>query len=250
MAIGAFVPLVFFVVILASVGFRLIRLWRRTREIPELSLGLGLLVVSSSLPLAAVGRAPATAMELAGRVSFSAGITAAAVGVSLLVFFNYWVFRRGSSWGRAAFIAICLTMCAGVGYMSAANFLGESIEQIKITMRPGALALMLTILACFAWSGAESLRYHTALRRRLSIGLGDPVLTNRFLLWGVAGLTCSILLVVITACIMMGMTILHEPLPLTAIAACGTIMSASWYLTFFAPESYRRFLCERAAQNS
>jgi hypothetical protein len=56
----------------------------------------------------------------------------------------------------------------------------------------------------------------------------------------------SLLLLVLIACVMTGMTILHEPAPLMTMAMTGSIMSASWYLAFFAPERYLRFIRERA----
>lgn len=105
-----------------------------------------------------------------------------------------------------------------------------------------------TILVCFFWAAAESFHYYGALRRQQSIGLADSVITNRFLLWGIASATCSGLMVVIMACVVLDMTIMRESLPLVAIAAAGCIMSATWYLTFFAPESYLAFVRTRAAQ--
>ena len=98
MSIGAFVPLACFVLILGGVGVRLVALWRKTGQIPEMTLGFGLLIVCSSMPLSAVGRVPAVALEPIGRICFSIGLLLAAVGISLIVYFNYWVFRRGSSW--------------------------------------------------------------------------------------------------------------------------------------------------------
>ena len=118
MAIGAFIPLVFFVVILGSVGVRLVALWHRTRQTPELALGAGLLIVSLSMPLSAVGRLPATAMEPIGRACFAAGLFAVALGISLTVYFNYYVFRRGSGWARVLLLAISSLLFAAVAYMS------------------------------------------------------------------------------------------------------------------------------------
>ena len=34
------------------------------------------------------------------------------------------------------------------------------------------------------WGAAESLRYFSMMRRRAKLGLADPLVTNRFLLWG------------------------------------------------------------------
>lgn len=250
MAIGAVIPLALFIVILGSIGVRLVRLWRRTREIPELALGLGLLVVSGSIPFSALGRTPALAMEPAGRLFFAGGLFATSVGISLMVFFTYWVFRRESPWGRPLLTTICCLLVGSVGFMSVMNFRGDSVELIKLAMRPGTVTLVVTILLCFVWSSVESFRYHAAARRQLAVGLGDPVVANRFLLWGVAGLACALLLLVVIACVQAGMVIMREPLPLSAMAGSGTVMSASWYLTFFAPESYRRFIRERVSQNS
>ena len=46
------------------------------------------------------------------------------------------------------------------------------------------------------WGGTESLRYWRLLRKRIALGLADPIVARRFLLWGVAlfgnGITNSI----------------------------------------------------------
>ena len=219
MAIGAFIPLAIFIVILGSVGIHLMRLWRRTGELPEMALGFGLVIVAMSMPLTAAGRAPAIAMNMAGRVSFSLGLIAIWVGITFMVFFTFWVFRRGSTWGVAGMVALSLALAAAVLYMSVQNFAGDSVQAIKATMRPGTLTLMGVILLVFAWGGAESFRCFDLHRRRAALGLGDPVLANRFLLWGVASVTGSLLLIVVAGCVVAGMTIVREPIPLAAIAA-------------------------------
>src|SRR5690606_3537968 len=38
------------------------------------------------------------------------------------------------------------------------------------------------------WTMVESYRYYGLLRRRLALGLSDPLLTNRFFLWGIPSL--------------------------------------------------------------
>ena len=246
MAIAALVPLMLFVVILASVGARLVALWQRTRQIPELTLGAGLLALSLSMPVTAIGRLPATVLEPGGRICFSAGLFAIALGLALMVYFNYHVFRRGQAWAQVLYLAISVLLFGSVAYMSLQNFLGDSVDVIKLAMRPGTLALLGTIMLCFGWAGIESLLRHGAQKRQMALGLGDPVVANRFWLWGVASVASSLLLLVLIVCVMTGMTIIREPAPLTAMAMAGCIMSASWYLTFFAPERYQRFIRERA----
>jgi len=247
MAISAFIPLALFVSILGCVGLRLTGLWQRTRQVPEMTLGFGLLLVSLSMPLSAVGRAPALAMELVGRLCFGGGLWVTATGLGLIVFFNYWVFRRHSRWGQALLAAIVGLLVCSVAYMSAVNFTGSSVDEIKGAMRPGTLTLVAAVGLGFAWAAFESLHYWKASRRRRALGLADPVVTNRFLLWGVASLTSCALMAVIIGCVLSGMTILREPLPLAAMAASGCLMSASWYLTFLAPAGYQRFIRELSA---
>jgi hypothetical protein len=133
-------------------------------------------------------------------------------------------------------------------YINIQNFSGDSVDAIKPRMRPGTLALMGATLVGFLWGGLESFRHFASLRRRLALGLVDPVLVDRFLLWGVASTTTSALILVIAACVLAGMTILREPAPLAALAAAGCAMCATWYLTFFAPEPYKRWIRARGRQ--
>jgi len=250
MAIGAFIPLVAFVLISGGVGVRLVGLWRRTRELPELSLGGGLMLVSVAMPFTAIGRMPDLALDPIGRLGFGLGMGLIGLGVSSIVFFNYWVFRRGSGWGLGFLALLVASLMGSVGGMAWWNFHGESVEAIKTTMRPAVLTLLGTIGLSFLWGAAESFGYRVAVGRRLALGLGDPVMANRFLLWSSANATCAILVIVIGMCVRMGMTILREPVPLIVIGLCGTVMSASWALTFFAPQSYLQFVRDRAARNA
>src|SRR5262249_38139567 len=45
--------------------------------------------------------------------------------------------------------------------------------------------------ACFLWTAIEGFVHHRLALRRLALGLADPVIANRFLLWGVFGLMAS-----------------------------------------------------------
>jgi len=84
--------------------------------------------------------------------------------------------------------------------------------------------------------------------RRHALGLADPVLVDRFYLWGVSSGANTVLLGVLIYCVQSGMVILREPLPLTAITVIGSVMSGAWYLTFLAPESYLEYVRNRVAR--
>lgn len=250
MASGAFIPLVAFVLILGGVGCRLVLLWRKTREVPEGALGAGLLILGVATPLTAVGRIPDLGLEPIGRTCFGLGLVLVAVGISLIVFFTYWVFRRGSVWGGSFAAVVSTTLIGAAMGMAWWNALGESLEAIKLAMRPAATTLLGATLCAFVWSAAESFLYRRTVVRRLALGLGDPVMANRFLLWGCANATCTVLIAIIAGCLAAGMTILREPVPLALIGMAGATMSTCWALTFFAPQRYLAYVRARAARSS
>ena len=98
------------------------------------------------------------------------------------------------------------------------------------------------VVVAFAWTGFESLRLYRQLRRRRALGLADGVVTNRFLLWGIAGCTAVVLCGSNVGFLLAGKAILLEPVSLYTVALCGTVMSATWYLTFFPPAFYLRLI--------
>jgi hypothetical protein len=162
------------------VGVRLLRLAARTRQVPELAIGLSFalsgalgypLVVGSSV---ALHRAPAATPWLWG-----AGLLCISAGALALSYFNWRVFRPGAA-GGAVFAALCLAMAVGtVGAGVATGFAAPGIHETFGWI--GALSRA----GVYAWASFETLRYHALMRRRLAIGLVDPESTRRFLYWGI-----------------------------------------------------------------
>ncbi len=102
--------------------------------------------------------------------------------------------------------------------------------------------LLLVAGACYAWTGFEGFRYFGMMRRRVALGLGDPLLTNRFLLWGISGLTSSTWNAVALAYLLAGQNILQEPVPILVRAVGGLLNSVLLVLIFMAPSSYTRWV--------
>ena len=75
-----------------------------------------------------------------------------------------------------------------------------------------------------------------------ALGLADPVVINRFQLWAVADWTAVLLCGSVAGFLLAGRTVLLDPLALCAIALTGTVMSVAWYLTFFPPAAYLRYV--------
>jgi hypothetical protein len=248
---GAFIPLAIFAVVAGVVGIRLLRLWQKSHETPELMLGFGLVLMSCvAIPLTGVGRIPSIALQPVGRAAFALGIFCVAGGMLLVVAFTREVFRRDATWAAWLLGMTALGVVTQASWIAWANLTGASLAEILAQMRPAALALLATLALCFAWSSAESFVYYKTMRRRLALGLADPVLTNRFLLWALAGTAAAVLVAVLISCMLDGRVILRDQLSLNAIAAIGTLMSGAWYLTFFPPAGYQRLIESRAGKRN
>jgi len=246
---GAFIPIAAFVLVVGTVGWRLLGLWRRTRQAPELQLGLGLVSMSCvAIPLAGLGRLPGIDRTLFGKLCFASGMGSVAVAAVLLIAFTQSVFRPDASWARGLFAGVSIAVASAVAWMSWANFTGETLSEIVPRMRPGTLTLMGSLLACFAWAACESFLHYAKLKRRLALGLADPVLVDRFFLWGMSSGANTLMIVLLFYCVRTGMVIMREPVALSVMAIFGSVMSAAWYLTFLAPESYLEFVRRRAAR--
>jgi hypothetical protein len=112
------------------------------------------------------------------------------------------------------------------------------MEEILPHTRPWGIAIVGTLALVFAWTGAESLGCWAKLRRRAALGLADPVVANRMLLWSVAGFATVVLSVVIALSMHAGLAPLRHPLPLAAIGSAAMIASVCWALVFLPPAAY------------
>ena len=236
-------PLVFAGIVSIAVATRLLLLARRTRRLPEASMGAGLFLIAVlGQPLAAIGRSPALAGTRAGNLLFGSGIALVVCGVALLHVFTWRVFREGSRLAGAAVAVASLALVACAAGMIHASNQAVRIEDTFPLLRPWALLLVGLIAIAFGWTSVESFLYYRLLKRRLTLALADPVVTNRFLLWALGGSAGALLGVAVAGFMLAGMLVTRHPLALFTMSACGTILSLSWYLAFFPPRAYLRRL--------
>jgi hypothetical protein len=232
----------------AGVGFRLLALGRRTGQQPELLMGLGLVLVAVlGGPLAFLGRLPAWVGTPAGDVVFAAGLAAVQTGIALFGVFTWLVFRRDALW--ATLLLVWLVGALGVEWLGLlqASSRGATLEEILPHTRPWGVAIVVSVALAFGWTGGEALAHHARLRRRLPLGLADPVVANRMGLWAVAGFATLVLCAVIAASMLAGLAPLRHPLPLAAIGLAGLSASACWTLAFLPPAWYLAAVQRRAA---
>ena len=99
----------------------------------------------------------------------------------------------------------------------------------------------------FGWMGAESLRYHGLLRRRLVLGLADPAVTNRFLVWGAGAAATCVLVTVLLGLYLNGMTLMTNSVAASVVATLsGLVFAVVPCLSFTPPVAYLRFIQKRA----
>jgi hypothetical protein len=119
-----------------------------------------------------------------------------------------------------------------------------SVQPIGVLYRPAADPIFYSEqvlrVASYAWGSYEAFRFYAIMRRRAQYNMGDPLVENRFLLWGVA--TSLALLILIAMCVTFKLTALSRigqwALTLGAILTVPTAFLV--WLAFFPPEWYRK----------
>lgn len=234
-------------------GHLLLRAWR-SRELPELLLGLHLLLAMGagylliSMGIVATHYAGASREMVAWLIG--AGYFATILGLIATLIFNYRVFRPGS---RRALVFIGLAIAAmGLGWAG----YGLSEELGRARFEGTWLWIMMGgILAANLWVALEPLSYRRRLLRRLKLGLAEPLVVDRFLLWGCGSLARTAMVVVGAIASLAEQYILAKPsLVLTMgvfvfASACGLFTAVAYWLTFFPTHTYSRWVTRRYASS-
>lgn len=215
-------------------GVRLLLLWRRTGEVPELAMGTSFLVGGAlgysawfAYTLVALG-----ALEGDLHVLASAGLGLTCLGAATQAAGIRAAFRPGDRRATALVSVFVVLMAAG---------------WIEVTRHPAGEAgwwfwlAMLTAGASYLWSSAECLRLHVVLRKRVRFGLAAPHLADRARLWAVAfGAVVMMVVVSFAARLVLGHGVMPPPWVSTLQSLCGLVCAGAIWLGFFPPASYRR----------
>lgn len=230
--------LAFFVVSLV-VGVRLLLLWRKTRQLPELLIGTGVLGIgpvgfgAMMLGSAFAAKQPSLSMVLMGL-----GSATVYVGVTAKCIFNWRVYHAEADWARALTMGVAAFL---VGVFTYRLFYAG----FDLTAQMGVVGHLTsaTQIGCLLWGSGEAFHYWGMMRRRVVLGLADPVVTNRFFLWGLgagaAGLGTAIGTV---AAIATGANAFELPWVVVSSSAHGFVAAVAMSLAFVPPSSYRQWI--------
>ena len=230
-----------FLVSSLTVGLRLLALGLRKHRSPELAIGAGFVIGG------AVGYAPETVIlstdlfsaDVEARVLLITQIAIRIAAVSALLF-TLLVFRRRQPIAWLAGGAIVAGLIASwLAFPQTRVLASDATDRLWYDV--------FTVLrsGCIAWGSVESFAYYAKLRRRAKIGIGDPVLTNRFLLWGIGLLSMTLLMATTLLAAAVGV----DPAAFGWVlleSTAGLIGAATLWLTFFPGVRYVAMLQRRA----
>jgi hypothetical protein len=212
------------------VGGRLVRLWRRTREWPELIIGTSFLSAGTLAYVAwfavavllAGGAAPSKIHRVASFGLFLTVLGACTSGIGIAM-----IFRTGQRWAKVYTTGLGLGMLVGLS--------------IYATSEATSMAFWWTLVVStpiYSWGAFETLSLGLVLRKRARLGLADPLVVNRTMKWGISyGMVAVSTLVAFAARLQYG----HPPPAWASALGSGLLVAAAggiWF-AFFPPAFYR-----------
>lgn len=235
MALLAAIAGLFSVLTAWFVGLRLVLLARRTRQAPELLIGLALLLTAGCWsPLVAVGR-QATALSDPVRTALVVvGAACGIAGMTCLAAFNWRVYRPGAAWALALSALIALSLVAAFLLQS----VGAGWIYYAHTERgPWLLASWIGV-AIYLWATSEAWRQYRMQARRRAIGLADPVVTDRMRLWTMTMGTAFAVSTFFALCQATGIPVAGTPVGLLLTGVMATFAGVCLLLAFVPPAAY------------
>jgi hypothetical protein len=224
---------------------------RRRRDLAPFLLGLHLLLAMGfgyllcSAGMATAFLSPQGSPRLVAGL-LGSGYAATILGLGAALVFQWRVFRPSERWPLA--LAAGFVAAMGVGW------LGYAASGALATGRyQGGWVWLLYagMLATNLWVGIEPLVYHAKLRKRVPLGLAEPLVADRFLLWGLGSLAraAMILLGPISELVLDRLgadaRLSYSSLALVMASLLGLATSVAYWLTFNPTAAYARWVERR-----
>lgn len=222
------------------VALHLLRLAVRTGQLPELLIGLSLLVGGGiGYPGTVAARVLANASpDLASRLAVGGMLGLAVSAWTMLLCWNV-IYHRGQRWSRNTVIATTALLFV---------FLVERLATIDAagmaTSSTGYVGWLLVAMIPYLCNTVSGLRYHDRMTRRVRLGLADPVVANRILLWSAT----SLIVVAQYAYSLCGLLLGpgFAAMSTAVIGSLGLSIALLLALAFFPPQPFSRWVQARA----
>jgi len=227
--------------VLTALGLRVLLRARREGGLPHLMVGLFFLAIGLGAAPALLAGDPQAIPVGASTAAMALGHAVLSVGFGALAVFAWTCFGPTSVWRQILALALCGALFAlwlAQGVVEEWNAPGGSILRGAALVRAAVLV----------WAFAESLRYRVLMKRRVRVGLADPVVANRFLLWSlwIGGMLVAIAIAIGVRFLMPEFSTDASPaqraVVVSGVLGAALVSAASLWLAFFPPEPYLRWL--------
>lgn len=175
------IGLIAFAIASVTIALRCLALGARSGGLPEFSIGFGFLIG------AVVGYLPETIVLSTDWFNYAIEIMVLSVtqvairfaSISMIIF-TLSVFRPTEWWARAGAAIIVAALVVSWVMFPLTRVYAESRADV-IWYDVFAIARSLPLL----WGAVEALLHYRKAKRQCRLGLSNPIVANRFLLWGV-----------------------------------------------------------------
>jgi hypothetical protein len=229
-----------FIAVGGTVGARLLLLSKRTGELPESWMGLGLFLIAAVAYPGGIAVQSGRLTGAAATVAFVVAVLSLTLGNISVGLFVRHVFRPSEGWAAALLAGLVLGWMAFMAACIAVAFRFE--PEAYISVGPRLIARQILMVGTMGWSAAEACRFWLQLRRRRAIGLADVVVVNRLGLWALAGGLSAFQGLWLLALGVLGIDPMSDVAARLAIGVLGTFTSVALYLAFLPPVAYLRWL--------
>jgi hypothetical protein len=224
---------------------------RRRRDLAPFLLGLHLLLAMGfgyllcSAGMATAFLSPQGSPRLVAGL-LGTGYAATILGLCVALVFQRRVFWPTARWPLALMGAFVAAMLVGWSGYAASGQLATGRYQ-------GGFVWLLYagMLATNLWVGIEPLVYHAKLRKRVPLGLAEPLVADRFLLWGLGSLAraAMILLGPLSQLVLDRLgadaRLSYSSATLVLASLLGLATSVAYWLTFNPTAAYARWVVRR-----
>jgi hypothetical protein len=219
-----------------AVGSRLVHLSIQTRLASQRVLGLTFLIWSLSYVLWLASAASQGQSLLESQFHIASRIATSLGGIGY-AFFPLLAFRRGSAWAR--WLVATITFCVIAGIVGS-HSVGDPAGLDPLTNAwwwfewTGEIAPAI-------WIGVEGFHHYGTTRRRVRLGLCEPIVGHRYLLWGIAGVFWILLdFVIIGQYVEFWATHSWSATLDSLVGFCEIGALAMIWLAFFTPARYQQ----------
>jgi hypothetical protein len=214
------------------VGVRTLLIWRRTRMIQELCIGINILsIAAAGLVLTVIGAIAGPPGNSLPWIPYAFGLFGLVAHVAALWIGTWKIFRPSQRW-PLPFVATAVIMA--VGWMGVAL-----VHNGEAASMGRAMAMWVARGVGMSWAAYECFRYSAMLQKRVALGLADPMMAHRIWLWGVGAVASIVMIVLdISSWFIAGAALGSFPVGLHLTSFFGVIGTMAIALAFFPPRAY------------